>query len=289
MIVRITLWFLPWLLIGRLWGQVEVSVVMLQEQYLPGEAITLKVRVLNHSGQTLVLGEDNRWLRLGVQEGDASIVRRLAEVPVTGRFVLAPSQIATKELNIEPFFAFSGPGRYSVRASLWIQDWDQTMTSEPEPFNIVNGTKLWEQSVGLRNTQTPGAPPEVRKYLLQQANYLKSQIRLYARVTDVHEERTFGVVPIGPMVSFSRPRAMVDRDSNLHVLYQSGPRVSTYCKISPDAEVLAYEKREYSGPKPRLSADEDGTVSVRGGVPILPPPSDAKPSPEQTGTDDGGN
>jgi hypothetical protein len=277
--LRTILFLLPGLIVSNLWGQLQVSVIMAQEQFLPGEAVTLDVRIVNHSGQTLVFGEDNRWLRIGVQEDDASVVTRLSEVPVTGRFVLPPSKMATKRLNIEPYFGFTGPGRYQVDASLWIEPWDQTIHSEPEPFVIVSGTKLWERSFGVAAGE--GVPPEVRKYLLQQANYLKSQIRLYARVTDAREEHTFGVVPIGPMVSFSRPHALVDADSNLHVLYQSGPRISTYCKISPDAEVLAHEKREYAGAKPRLSADEDGSVTVRGGVPLLPPPSGASSSPPE--------
>ena len=276
---RILLWLLPWLVAPSLWGQVKVTVMADQEQFLPGEAVKIKVRLVNHSGQTLQFGKDNEWLRLSVQTDDSFIVSRLGEIPVDSPFVLPPSKMATLERNIGPYFTLTRPGRYSVTATVRIDEWGQTITSDPGSFNIISGTKLWEQTFGLPGSRQEGGSPEVRKYLLQQANYLRSQIRLYARITDVSEERTFGVVAIGPMVSFSRPRAVLDGDSNLHVLYQSGPRVCTYCKLNPDGEVLDYEKREYSGVRPRLSAAEDGTVSVEGGV-RLPQPSDGPPPPE---------
>lgn len=277
--LRISLWLLPWLLAPSLWGQVKVAVLLDQQQFLPGEAVPIKVRVVNHSGQTLAFGEDNNWLRISVQADDSFVVSQVGQVPVTGAFTLPPSKMATKEIDIGPYFTLARPGRYTVVATLRIREWDQSLTSAPEQFDVISGTRLWEQVFGLPETGRADGPPEVRKYLLQQANYIRSQIRLYARITDASEERTFSVVPIGPMVSFSRPTAVVDRDSNLHVLYQSGPRVSTYCKINPYGEVLSFEKLEYSGSRPRLSTAEDGTVRVVGGV-RLPKPSDVPPSQE---------
>jgi hypothetical protein len=285
---RLGLWLLPWLLAPTLWGQVKVFVILDQDQFLPGEAIPIKVRVVNHSGQTLSLGEDNSWLRLSVEADDSFVVSHLEEVPVSGKFLLPPSKMATKDLNLTPYFTLARPGRYSVVAAVSIKEWGETVTSAPRPFDVITGTKLWEQTFGVPGSAGSDGAPEVRKYLLQQANYLRSQIRLYARVTDVSEEQTFGVVPIGPMVSFSRPRALVDRNSNLHVLYQSGPRTSTYCELDPNGLVLAYEQREYSGSRPRLSAGEDGTVRVIGGVPVPVAPDRASPPELKTQTNEPG-
>lgn len=276
---RTLLWILPWLVIPSLWGQVKVSVILDQEQFLPGEAVPIKVRIINYSGQTLVFGDDNDWLRLSVQAADSFIVSHKGDVPVTGSFVLPASKMATKPLDIGPYFELTRPGRYSVTATVVIKEWSQNLTSAPASFDVISGTKLWERAFGVPSSGQTDGSPEVRKYLLQQANYVRSQIRLYARVTDAQEERTFRVVSIGPMVSFSRPKAMVDGDSNLHVLYQSGPRVATYCELNPDGDVLAYEKREYAGSRPRLSSEEDGTITVVGGVRV-PQASDESPPPE---------
>jgi len=266
------------------WGQVKVSVLMDQDQFLPGESVPIKVRLVNHSGQTLQFGKDDSWLRLSVQADDSFIVSQVGPIPVSGLFEVPPAKMATKPLNIEPYFTLTRPGHYSVTATVQIDEWGQTVISEPQSFNVISGTRLWEQTFGLPGSGPDGGSPEVRKYLLQQANYLRSQIRLYVRVTDLSEERTFGVVTVGPMVSFSRPQAVIDAESNLHVIYQSGPRVCTYCKVGPSAEVLDYQKREYSAARPRLSAADDGTVSVVGGV-RLPQPSDPLP-PARTETDE---
>jgi hypothetical protein len=282
---RYLLWIFPWLLLPSLWGQVKVSVQLDQEQFLPGEEISIKVRVVNHSGQTLTFGKDNRWLQISVQAADSFVVSRLGDVPVEGRFELPPSKMATKVLDISPYFAMTQPGRYTIVAMVLVEEWGETLTSLPESFDVISGRKLWEQAFGLPNSFRADGSPEVRKYLLQQANYVRSQIRLYARITDLAEEQTFGVVPIGPMVSFSRPTALVDGDSNLHVLYQSGPRVSTYCKLDPDGEILIYEKREYSAAKPRLSATEDGNVTVIGGVALRLRP-ESRPAQELKTRDD---
>jgi hypothetical protein len=50
---------------------------------------------------------------------------------------------------------------------------------------------------------------------LQQANYLK-QVRLYARVTDAEGVKSFGVMALGPMVSFGRPEGQLTQDMSAY-------------------------------------------------------------------------
>jgi hypothetical protein len=100
-------------------------------------------------------------------------------------------------------------------------------------------------------------------------------LRLYARITDATEDQTFKVVAVGPMISLSPPQAMLDSQSRLHVLFQSGPRTSTYCIITPSGEVDRRDSVEYGASRPRLTAAEDGKVEIRGGVPV---PSAAEPT-----------
>ena len=111
-------------------------------------------------------------------------------------------------------------------------------------------------------------PPEVRKYTLQKANYLRAQLRLYVEVSDATESRVFKVVNIGKTVSFSTPEIQLDRLSNLHLVWQSGAAHFTYAVVSPEGALLRQEVYDYasSGPRPRLSMADDGTVTVYGGV-----------------------
>jgi hypothetical protein len=155
-----------------------------------------------------------------------------------------------------------------------IPEWSQQIVSIPKPFDIIQGAKLWEQEFGVPLAAgVTNRPPEVRKYTLQQANYLK-QLMLYFQLTDV-SGRVNRVFPIGPMLSFGQPEAQMDRSSNLHVLYQRGPRSFGYTVVNSDGEVMLRQTYDYTT-RPRLQFDGDGKLSVVGGV-RRPSPSDLPP------------
>ncbi|SRR6266446_490744 len=248
-------------------AQVRVEVALDQDQFLPGEALPVAVRVTNRSGQTLRLGAEEDWLTFSVESRDGLVVAKTGDVPVTGEFVLDSSKVATKRVDLAPYFSLSEPGRYEIVATVRIKDWNHEVASPPKGFDIIQGARLWEQDFGLPKTSgASNAIPEVRKYILQRASYLKAQLRLYLRVTDAAGTRAFRVFPIGPMVSFSRPEPQVDRMSNLHVLYQDGPHSFSYAVFNPDGNLTTRQTYEYVNSRPRLAVDEDGKFYVLGGL-----------------------
>jgi hypothetical protein len=254
-------------------AQVTVEVTLDQDQFLPAEAIWAAVRVKNFSGQSLRLGESADWLALSVEARDGFIVARNSDLPVVGAFTLDNSMVATKRLNLSPCFNLTKPGRYSVTATVRIRDWDKEFMSKPTSFDIIDGVKLWEQEFGV--PQSAGEP-EVRKYALQQAVYLK-QLKLYLRLTDASDTKVLRVFALGPMVSFSRPECQVDKSCKLHVLFQTGARPFLYCVVNPQGDVITRQRYDYLGSRPRLVMDSDGNVTVSGGVrrltsTDLPPP-----------------
>ncbi|MEI8043167.1 MAG: hypothetical protein WCL11_17280 [Verrucomicrobiota bacterium] len=248
-------------------AQVTVEVSLDQDQFLPGEAIIAAVRITNRSGQTLRLGTDVDWLTFSIESRDREVVPKSGEAPVTGEFLLASSKVATKRADLAPYFSASVPGGYSVNATVQIKEWNRVITSEPRKFNIIEGSKLWEQEIGL--PQTAGAtnsPPEVRKYILQQARYLKTQLRLYLRLTDASGSKVFRVFPVGSMVSFGQPEPQVDRFSNLHLLYQDKPHAFNYTVFNPDGQVVVHQTYDYINTRPRLHPEGDGRITVTGGT-----------------------
>ena len=248
-------------------AQVTVEVTQDQDQFLPAEAMPTAVRITNRSGQSLRLGREQDWLTFSVQSHGAEIVPKIAEVPVVGEFVLDSSKVVTKRVDLAPCFSLNHSGHYSVSATVRIKDWNQEITSPPRNFDIIEGARLWEQDIGVPNSAGPtNAIPEVRKFILQQANYLKAQLRLYLRLTDASGSKTFRVFPIGPMVSFSRPEAQVDKFSNLHLLYQDAAHSFRYTVVSPEGEIIARRVYDYVDKRPRLQPDEDGKIFVTGGV-----------------------
>jgi hypothetical protein len=240
---------------------------MEQERFLIGETIPVAVKVTNRSGQTLRLGEDDNWLTFSLVSKDGSIVAKNGEVPVRGEFQLGSGQVATRRVDLAPNFVLDRVGRYQITANVNIKVWDATVTASPKSFDIINGAKIWSQEFGMPiPAGATNRSPEVRRYTLEQANYLRTELRMYLRLTDASGRRVFKVFPIGPMVSISDPERQIDRSNNLHVLYQHGARAYLYTVITPEGEISIRQLHEITGARPRLQADDKGSFYVAGGA-----------------------
>jgi hypothetical protein len=248
-------------------AQVAVEVTMEQSEFLPSEDIPAAVRVTNRSGQPLHLGDEPNWLVFNVESADGLIVVKNSEVPVVKEFDLGSSQVATKHVDLQPYFGLMRPGRYRVIATVRIKDWNQAMSSPAKEFYVITGAKIWAQDFGVPvAADATNRTPEVRRYTLEKANYLRKQLRMYVQVSDPSEARVFKVISIGPTVAFGDPDTQLDRNSNLHVLFQSGASLFTYAVVNPDGGLVRQEIYDYIKARPRLNMNDDGTVTVAGGV-----------------------
>ena len=265
-------------------AQVPVEIVLEREQFLRSESLPIKVRVINSSGQALHLGREAEWLSFEIRNVEGGDVPRLEPVPLAGPFDLAQTKIANLSIDLMPYYDLSKIGRYAIAATLRVPQLNQTFVTKPKEFDIISGTKLWEREFGVPSA---GAP-EVRKYALQQANFVK-QSKLYLRVTDPQEARIFRVLCLGTMVSFSKPETQFDKSSNLHILFQSAPRQFLYQVVGPDGELVIRQTYEYvAGSRPLLTHDEQQGVHVKGGkrrivlsdVPAPPEETPPPPPPE---------
>ncbi|MGA2657187.1 MAG: hypothetical protein ABSH34_06670 [Verrucomicrobiota bacterium] len=248
-------------------AQVTVEVAQPQDQFLPGEALPVTVRIMNLSGQTLHLGGDSDWLTFSVESREGVVVPKFGDLPVFEPFELPSSKMATKRMDLGPCFPITQVGRYNIIANVRIKEWGHEIASKPKGMDIIEGVSMWQQEFGVPRPpgQTNGSP-EIRRYILQQANYVEGQLRLYLRVTDFSGTRPLRVFPIGALISFSRPEHLIDQASDLHVLYQDGPRSFSYTRFSPDGDLLARQTHEYIGTRPRLRVDAEGNISVFGGL-----------------------
>ena len=244
------------------WGQISVDVDVEQDQFLRDEGLPVQVRVTNRSGQALPLGREDDWLAFAVESLDGAVVTKLGPVPVTGEFSLASGSVAKQQVDLVPCYDLSQPGRYQVTATVRIKEWDKEFVSRPHPFEVVRGTKLWEQEFGV---PTPGGAPETRKYILQQANYRK-RLKLYVRVADSSDQRVFRVFPCGPLVSFNQPEAQVDKSGYLHVLFQTGAHTFLFCVVGPEGELVLRHTYDYTATRPTLRPNEEGRIFVSGGA-----------------------
>lgn len=252
-------------LAGSLSAQVIVEVVLEQNQFIPNETIPVKARVVNHSGQTIQFGSED-WLSYSVEARDGVEVIKSGEPPQPHGFDLKSSETATTpRTDLAPYFSVTKPGRYAVTATVRVKDWDRALVSKPKYFDVVRGQIIWEQDFGVPQSATNHDAPEVRKYQLQQATMSRA-MRLYVRLTDAGETKTFRVAPIGPMISFSDPQTRIDQASNLHLLYQEGARLYSYTVFTPDGDLIVRQTYGYGGSSPHLIVDDAGKVGVVGGV-----------------------
>jgi hypothetical protein len=258
-------------------AQVTVEVTLEQEQFLPGESIPAVVRITNRSGQTLEMGKDDTWLTFSVESPNGFVVSKKDEVPVKEEFTLESSKVAKVSVDLAPYFTLPQPGPYNIRATVTIREWSRQVNSPPKHFDLIEGAKLWEQEVGLPLASGDSdKAPELRKYTLHQANYLKKQLMLYIQITD-HNGKVYKVFPIGPMLSFSHPEPQIDKFSNLHVLYQDGPHSFSYNVINPYGSLLTRQTYDFTT-RPRLRLDSEGNLTIVGGTRRITsrdlPPSD---------------
>jgi len=251
--------------VGRLSAQVTVELLTDQDEFLPGEAIPVIARITNRSGQTVTFGREQGWLKFSISAHEGYVAMRQSDIPTGEPFTLQSSERANVKLNLAPFFALDKPGHYKISATVSIPEWKQQINSETKTIDVIPGARVWQQAFGVPKApgDTNGAP-ELRVYALQEANYLKRSLMLYAQVTDsggIYNR----VTPIGPMISFGQPTALVDKVSNLHVLYQNGPRSFSYTIITPECEIIVRQKNDYTS-RPRMVADVDGNITIEGGT-----------------------
>lgn len=251
---------------SHLYAQVSVEVVLDQEHFLIGEDLPAAVRITNRSGQTLHLGSEPGWLTFSIESRDGFIVAKSGDAPALGGFDLESGQVATRRVELAPYFALSRIGRYQIIATVRIKEWNTQVTTKPKSFDIIHGARIWSQDFGVPQTSgiTAGRP-EVRRYTLEQASYLRSQLRLYLRLTD-SEGSVIKVFSLGPMTSVSDPEHQIDRESRLHVLYQNGARSFIYTVVNPDGDVVVRQTHDYANTRPRLQLSEDNNVVVAGGA-----------------------
>jgi len=257
-------------------AQVKIELALDQEQFLPGEALPVLVKISNLSGQTLNLGSDEDWLRFAVDSRDSFIVLKNGEAPVVENIVLESAKAAIKRVDIAPYFNLKKPGSYSVSATATIKDWGRQIVSTPKTFDIINAAPLCDKEFGV--PPPPGAenrPPEVRRYSLLQANYLK-KLTLYFKLSEA-SGKILRVYPLGPMLNISLPETQVDRLSNLHVLYQIGAHAACYTVFNTDGEITKRQTYDFEA-RPRLRVDDEGNVIVSGAVRRVKP--DDVPPPD---------
>lgn len=243
--------------------------------FLPGEELPVGLRLVNLSGRPVRYATVPDWVTFFVERQDGSAVRQHGELEHTEEFTLESATAGTREWNLAAAFDLTTPGSYNISAEVRVPDAGVTLFAPPQRVLVTPGMTLAETTFG-RPAADGGR--EVRKYTLIQANR-KRDLRLYVSISDEAGVEPYRVVALERLLSFSRPEHQLDRESNLHVLLQSGAREFSYFTVNPDGELIGRQRHALiPNSRPRLAAGTNGVVSVTGGARV-PMPNDLPPAP----------
>jgi hypothetical protein len=272
-------------------AQVKVDVLFDGEQFIANEPIIARVRIVNDSGVTLRLAETPDWLDFAVktkQNGhEGPYVRALRAPQHIDPFNLESSKTATVRMDLSPMFKINDVAEYQVVATVKVPAFTASYASPGRTFFIVTGSRMWERQFGVPASIAPpdaSGAPEMRKYMLIQALSGK-ETKFYVRVTDA-QENNIKVIPVGTLISFSRPEPQLDKWSNLHVMYQNGSKSFVYSIVNPEGLLIARETYDIADTRPAMVPNDEGRIVIRGGKrhPTTGdiPPYDAAQLPDET-------
>ncbi|MCF7708522.1 MAG: hypothetical protein K9N52_06460 [Verrucomicrobia bacterium] len=247
-------------------AQIEASLVVKEDQFLPYEKLLVGVRVVNFSGNTLHLGRTDDWVEFSVESGKGRVVPKLDKVPMKKEFELPSAKRATRWVDVSPYFEMREPGKYTISATVIIEELQKKLSCEPVDVYIFNGARLWSQKFGVPASRlSDETGPVFRQYSLIKSRNMEDS-KLYFKLTDVSGDEVYCVTPVCPMVSFSKPTVRISTNADLHILCQTGAKYFAYVVFNPAGDIVERTIYEYYFSRPVLTTDKEGNVIVKGGV-----------------------
>ena len=198
------------------------------------------------------------WLAFNIQSEDGIILPKQAQIEQGEPFSLLSGQYGIKKVNLGGIYSFHETGEYRVVATIKIAQWSQQVTSSQAKFIVMNGIVMKElPDLTFGVPPAPGQPsalPEIRKYVILKTELLREDDStkgstmgkprdpedvLYFQLTDSTGAKPIRTFLLGRVINLTtKPEARLDKDSNLHLLYQQGPKSYSYFAISPNGILL---------------------------------------------------
>jgi hypothetical protein len=247
-------------------AQLAVQVKAEKETFLVYEPIPITVSIRNFSGRTIELaGEADRpWLSFLVLDESDGIVPAVVGPKPEGSTLIASGQTVSQTIDLLPLYDIRARGNYRLQAR--VNGAGTSAISPPVTLTVINGRELWSQTIGLPPKE--GAADEYRTYSLL-ARRGEQQDLLHVRVEDDQHQIVYGVVTLGGFITVGESDVRIDKDGDLHILYQAGPRSFGYVHIDPYARVLYRAVYSDLTSQPRLVLTS-GEITVQGGEKTYP-------------------
>lgn len=248
-------------------AQLEVQVSEQKDTFLLYEPIPLIVSIRNYSGRTVQLEDsgEHSWLSFVVAGEAGNFIPGVGKLETQEPVLVPAGETISRTVDVLPLYDLREQGSYRVQAAVELNGVQSIST--PISLTIINGRELWSQTAGLPPTDK--GEDEYRTYSLVARSSSTAPDLLHVCVRDEAHQLVYGLIPLGEFLTLTPPTAQVDKEGDLHVLYQTGPRSYGYVQIDPYAKIL--DKAVYSDfvSLPQL-VSQAGVVTVQGGELIYP-------------------
>ncbi len=202
-------------------AQLSVQLRVEKDTFLLYESIRVAVGIRNFSGRTIELENsgDRSWLSFMVVSESGNLMDSVGKLDTQEPVLIPSGETVSRTVDILPLYDLRERGTYQVQAVVTVNGVESVST--PVRLTIVNGRELWSQTAGLPTKEN--APDEYRTYSLVARSSAQEEL-LHICVKDEAHQVIYGLIPLGGFLSLTPPQARVDREGQLHVLYQTGPR-----------------------------------------------------------------
>ena len=241
-----------------------------RNNFILQERVIVNVTIQNKTDQLAVLANNKNWIQFSVSRARGVPVAKEGQPPEGEVYLLKAGETIEREFQLDPYFDFSEPGEYSLRAVVSIPNWDgEKIVSWPTRIQITRGHDIAILERGV-SSSAEGAAPEFRRYTLQKA-HVDGKLFLYIRVADNNTPsfRVYSVLPLGTMVQSPRPEIgfEIDAAGIAHVFFQCHARHYLYCTLNPDGKLVARQMfiSDSIAGTPSMTRDARGRYGVQGG------------------------
>ena len=249
--------FLAAAMAGPAAAQVNISLDLNQRVYVQFEPIVATARLDCRFGRMVVLNGDgdNPTFHLTVRNEYGHELARLPDAPRYEPLLSAGDAMIAVTNNLLRAYPMAQPGFYSIEARVeWM---GRSFRSEKTHIEVVPGREV------TRITGSVPADDSQRTYRILHVNR-NQQDHLLLRIDDEAASLCFGVYSLGRSVINEVPELALDVSGNIHVLFQTAPRIFRHSTYTPFGVLVDDQRFGQDFKLVRLKGQPDGSVVAEG-------------------------
>jgi hypothetical protein len=244
-------------------GQIEIALQIEPTRAVLYEPVNVKAVIYNNTGGILTFDGSQGSSRFffEVERGNYRI-KQTDRTPLLFKNKIIPFEIQTNFFQITSLCEMQKRGRYKIKACL---EWQNTLfVSSPVEVEILKGAELARIISGI-----PADKSAIRVYILEYLSKNDGE-KAYLRIEDEDGRNIFGMFNLGNILRSRKPEMKVDESGNVHVLFQSQPRLFIHTAFTPYGVQLFSKNYSDTTAALALTTLPNGHISVS--PPSLPPP-----------------